>query len=104
MVVVVGDCLQEQRAQLLRRLWWGGPTPAGREALYSVVAPVEGRLIFTQGSCRLVRIHAPCGGKARRSASLTRGESANVMSLDFTRFTQLRVTIHVRSRNPFILT
>lgn len=55
-------------------------------------------LLFTQKSWSLVRRrHSRAGGEARRSASLTKGESANVMSLDFTLFTQLRQSLFTSS-------
>lgn len=85
-----GVCLQEQRAQLLGRLREAGPTPADGEVPCRAAATVDGGLLLMQRSRRLVRRrHAPCGGEAQRSASLTKGERANVRSLDFTHFTQL---------------
>lgn len=55
-------------------------------------------LLFTQKSWSLVRRrHSRVGGEAQQSASPTKGESANVMSLDFTHFTQLRQSLFTSS-------
>lgn len=41
-----GVCLQEQRAQLLGRLWWAGPTAADAEVPCSAAAAVHGGSTF----------------------------------------------------------
>lgn len=94
----------EQRAQLLGRLWWAGPTPADGELLCSAAAATLGggstfhaeKLESCEEKTSPRRVG---GGEARPSASLANGESANVMSLDFTHFTQLRQSLFT---SPFV--
>lgn len=100
----------EQRAQLLGRLWWAGPTPADGELLCSAAAATLGggstfhaeKLESCEKKTSPRRVGGWGGGTAKRIAGERRERKCDESGF-YALYAAASVTIHVTFRNSFVL-